>query len=304
MPGEGYIRRLGQGSREVELRSAVDLYLGSGFAGLSGCFVVQLHALRQFKGNGLQLVSVKGDHFGSLAAAVHIGLQVVIGKCHVHIRNIRHALAIFIQLHGQFLTGIVGSGKCIRAAVGISSRDMGDDKALAFREIRMLLSKEAFITGRLCAIIADLCQGFPVFQLGNLKGTVSGSTAGRLYAISRSTDITELDSILVRAVAAQAIIGIVIIRSAGDIDGLGGRGSCLQHSLLRDLETDSLSKPQAGKVDFFFLCRPFNDTRNGPSGFFIVSILGFRFLQHLVHFLRGNDNHCRILSPGRFFSLF
>ena len=53
MPGKGYILRLCQRSREIELRPTVDLYLRTGFTGLARCFVVQLHASRQLKSNGL-----------------------------------------------------------------------------------------------------------------------------------------------------------------------------------------------------------------------------------------------------------
>ena len=174
MPGKGYILRLCQRSREIELRPTVDLYLRTGFTGLARCFVVQLHASRQLKSNGLQFIRIKGDDLGSLTAALHVGLQGILRKCHIHVRNIRHVLTVIIKIHCQLLTGLIGTGKCIRASVSIGCRHMRNDKAFPGREIRMLLSKETFITRRLCAIVADLCQSFPVLQFCDRKCPVAG----------------------------------------------------------------------------------------------------------------------------------
>ena len=174
MPGEGYIRRLRQRRREIELRSSADLYFRTGLAGFPGCFIVQLHAVRKLEGDGLQLICIKSNHLGPLRAAIYVSLQIVIGKRHIHIRDVRHVLAVVVKIHCQLLTGIIGTGKCIRASVGIGCRHMRNDKTFSGREIRMFLREKSFIPGSLCSVVAHLCKGLPVLQFCNRKCPVSG----------------------------------------------------------------------------------------------------------------------------------
>ena len=225
---------------------------------------MQFHTSRQLEGDSLKLVRIERNNLCSLDIAFHIGFQSIFGKCHVHIRNIRHILAVIIELHCQIPAGIIGTGKCIRAAVGIRSRDMSDNKTLARRKIRILLSEKTFISSCFRSVVADLSQGFSILQFCDLKGAVSRSTPGRLYAVCCSTDIAKLYGIFVGAVTSKAIISIVVICSTGNLDGLCRR-SCLQHSFFGDLEACCLTESQTCQVDLFFLCRPLNDTGDSPS---------------------------------------
>ena len=292
MPGDTDILCLRQGSGEIELRPAADFHLCTGFAGLPCGFIVKLHAVRKLESDGLQLIGIEGDHLGPLAVPVHISLYVVIGEFHVHIGDVRHVLTVVIEFHRQLLSGIIRSGKGVRAAIGIRSRHMGDDKAFAGREIRILLSEEPFVSSRFGPVITNLRQRLPILQFGDGESPVSWHSPGRLHTVSSCAHAAELNRVLMGLVRAQTIIFILVAGAAGDLDCLGGRG--FRPSQPRDFKAHGFTEPQGCQVDLFLLRRPLDHAGYSPTRFLIIGILGFRFLQHGIHLFRGHHNHFRI----------
>ena len=93
-------------------------------------------------------------------------------------------------------------------------------------------------------------------------------------------------------VRAQTIIFILVAGAAGDLDCLGGRG--FRPSQPRDFKAHGFTEPQGCQVDLFLLRRPLDHAGYSPTGFLIIGILGFRFLQHGIHLFRGHHDHFRV----------
>ena len=116
---------------------------------------MEFHAGWKLHRNGLKRICLKSDLFRSLGIAVNIGFYLRIGKGHRHVRDLRLAHTVVIEFHGQRLSGGDGAGKGITASICISGCQMGNDKTLSGREIRMLFCEKSFIPAGFCTVIAD-----------------------------------------------------------------------------------------------------------------------------------------------------
>ena len=156
-PGTGHISSLCQRGRKIKLCTTGYFHVRTCFACVSCCDIMEFHTSRQFHGNGLQCICLKGDYLCPLFIPFHICSNVSIWKGHCYIRNFRLIYTIIIQFHCQRLSCAVGSGKSITAPICVWCRKMRDNKSLSCWKIRVFLCEKSLITGCLCSVVTNLC---------------------------------------------------------------------------------------------------------------------------------------------------
>ena len=126
---------------------------------------MELHTGREFESDRLQGICLESDLLCPLSGPVHVGRYGFGREFHIYIRDVRHALAVVIHLHRQLFTLVVGTYESLFPFICVTSRKMSDDEALGSGQFRILLCEEAFVSGVLCTVVADLCQRLAVLHL-------------------------------------------------------------------------------------------------------------------------------------------
>ena len=279
MPGETCILCLRQGSGKVKLRPAGDLDRRACRAGRPSRNIVEFYAGGELESDRLKDVRLEGDLFCPLRAAVHVGRHAVFGELHVHIRDVRHALAVVVHLKRKVSALVISTPESLLPFIRVACSEVGDDKALRRGKVRISFGKKTFVAGVLIAVIADLRQRLAVLHLGDRVGARIRCALRGLDAVGRRRDISVLDVEGMGPEGSQAVIVIVVSLALRDLDGhcAGGRGR-FEGTLLfdRDIEGHSLADAHLRQGDLLLLGCPADDPGNCP---FLFPVFIFKHLR-------------------------
>ena len=126
---------------------------------------MELHTGREFESDRLQGICLESDLLCPLGGPVHVGRYGFGREFHIYIRDVRHALAVVVHFHRQLFALVTRTYESLFSFICVTCRKMGDDEALGSGKFRILLCKEAFVSGVLSTVIADLCQCLAVLHL-------------------------------------------------------------------------------------------------------------------------------------------